>query len=195
MTGGGSAVRRSGTLFRLLEMLLQAREVRGPERLVRLGPLHDTAERSRGYCIQSLSPIVATTALPYEPRIAQHAQVTRDRRPAHRELSGNVCHRRLTPTQAVEDGAPRGIGNGLEGVDTNAHRCHGEVGNELVTEIFTMVRALSMVDCLIGSYSRRNATIGCTSVARRAGIRHAMRPTMTSSAATPPNTAGSRGST
>ena len=115
----------SNTLSRRLEVTLEAREVGGPESLIRLRPLRHGAQRPRRDLIQPLTPIAATAPLADQPRVAQHAKMPRDRGAAHRELGRDVGHRRLTVAQPIENGAPGRIGDGVKRIEARA-RCGHE---------------------------------------------------------------------
>jgi hypothetical protein len=59
--------------------------------------------------------VAPTTVLDYKPRPAKLAQVLRNCGTRYGERSGDLAGRLSSLPQQVEDGAPGGIGKGMEG--------------------------------------------------------------------------------
>ena len=104
------------------EVALEAHEVRRPEAPVRFDPPRQVAEWAWREAVDALP---AFLIFPNEPRVAKHLEMLRDRGSTHREACRQLGHRDAAALQAVEDRAPRRIGDGMDDVDAGA--CSGTV--------------------------------------------------------------------
>ena len=97
--------------------------VRDDERgVVGFDPLRQVAQWVRREAVDSLP---AHLGFLNESRVAEYPEMLRDRRPTHREPRRQLGHPHPSAHQAVEDGASRRIGDGVEDIDAGACSGHG----------------------------------------------------------------------
>jgi hypothetical protein len=108
---------RSFLVFHVLKVSFEAVESLIPELPVRLDPGVDLAEAFRPQPVHAPLRVDADVD---EARIAEHAEVLRDRGLAHRQLVDELADRPLAISQQVEDAAAIRFGEELERGD------HGE---------------------------------------------------------------------
>jgi hypothetical protein len=78
-------------------------EFAGPER-IEFG-----AERGHPRGVQAVVLEFSCPPTRDEPAVGEHAQVLRDRRPAHGEVAGQLAHRLLAGPQQLQQAAPVGL--------------------------------------------------------------------------------------
>ena len=91
-----------------LDPFLEGRERAGPEVIEVL------AQGINGLGIDGIHPPGPGGSICYQVGAFGHAEMLRNRRPAHRELAGKFAHGQGTVKQTRQDGAPRGIAEGVE---------------------------------------------------------------------------------
>src|SRR6266480_5993779 len=102
--------------FELLEQGIEALVVALPQPPVALQPF---GRFPQPLGLEAARPSLRVAAARNQAGALQYLQVLGDRRLAHRERLGQLCHRRLTRRQASQDCPPGGIGEGREdGVET-----------------------------------------------------------------------------
>ncbi len=84
-----------------------------PELAVFFRPARDLLE-AIGF--EHVDALASLFSFAHEPRFAENAQVSRDRRPAHPETGRELGHVRVAATQAIEDRSSRRIGYREENV-------------------------------------------------------------------------------
>ena len=92
-------------------MSFEASQRMAPEVSILLEPLVDLTERPR---IQAVDPFSAVSALGYELRISQYAQMSRDCRPANTEGRSDISRRRFTARKKPQNLAASRIGGGAK---------------------------------------------------------------------------------
>src|SRR5687768_14599210 len=83
--------------------------------------------------LELINALSTLPSLADETRPPQHAQVSRDCRPAHTKSGDELVHMRVTSPKPIEDRPPRGIGNCEKHIGCGGRTGHRKIGNVSVT--------------------------------------------------------------
>jgi hypothetical protein len=105
------------------EVTFQIREAGLPKCAVALDPPRDPLERHRVEAVHALAPRLPVS---HQSGLAKHANVLGNSRTAQPKVRRQSTCPRGTGSQAIEDGAPGGIGDGSKDVFVGSRAVHDE---------------------------------------------------------------------